>query len=142
MWFQGFPHDRAPFLMDAVRDSGGLLLSTSRGESFGMAIAEAMARRCPVAAPALGPFPDYIVDGVNGMLFRAGSTDRAVAAVRALVQDGELREQCGRRAREDILSVHSPDRALEGLAEELRAARSSSEAAGIPADRLPSLAEP
>jgi glycosyltransferase involved in cell wall biosynthesis len=119
-WFQSFPHDRGARLMDAVRDSGGVMLSTSRGESFGMAIAEAMARRCPVVAPALGPFPEYVVDGENGLLYRARSSGAAAAAVVRFLRDPGLRERCGRAARDGILSRHAPEKALAELADALR----------------------
>jgi glycosyltransferase involved in cell wall biosynthesis len=119
-WFQSFPHERAARLMDAVRDSGGVLLSTSRGESFGMAVAEAMARRCAVVAPALGPFPEYIVDGASGLLYSPRSPEAAAAAVVRFLRDPGLRERCGHEARESILSRHAPDRALAELADALR----------------------
>ena len=50
-WFGALPYGRIPTFLDAVRESGGVVVSTSRGESFGLTIAEAMARRCAVAAP-------------------------------------------------------------------------------------------
>ena len=59
-WFGALPYGRIPTFLDAVRDSGGLVISTSRGESFGLTIAEAMARRCAVAAPDQPPFPEFV----------------------------------------------------------------------------------
>ena len=35
------PYGRIPLFLDAVRDSGGVLVSTSRAESFGLTVAEA-----------------------------------------------------------------------------------------------------
>jgi glycosyltransferase involved in cell wall biosynthesis len=84
-----------------------------------MAIAEAMARRCAVVAPALGPFPEYIVDGVNGMLYSPRSRRAAAEAVVKFLRDATLRERCGRAARESILSRHAPDKALAELADAL-----------------------
>lgn len=131
-WFQGPDHLRAVRLMDAVRESGGVLLSTSRGESFGMAIAEAMARECPVVAPALGPFPEFIVDGSNGLLYHPRSVQAAAAAVARFLRDPALRDRCGGRARRDILSRHAPEPALSALAEALRAAQRSARSEPAP----------
>jgi glycosyltransferase involved in cell wall biosynthesis len=86
-----------------------------------MAIAEAMSRRCPVVAPALGPFPEYIVDGVNGLLYAPRSRGAAAAAVTRFLRDPELRERCGHAARDAILSRHAPDKALAELVDALKA---------------------
>ena len=118
--YHGLPHDRLPSLLGAVRESGGVVVSTSRGESFGMAIAEAMAWGCAVVAPELGPFPEFIVHGGNGLLYRQGSVDAAAGAVRAFLRMYELRLQCGEAAREAILAQYSPEHSLVDLAGNLR----------------------
>jgi glycosyltransferase involved in cell wall biosynthesis len=142
VWYLGFPHERLPSLLDAVRESGGAVISTSRGESFGMAIAEAMARGCAVVAPETGPFPEFIVQGESGMLYPPRSMDAAAKAVLALLRSHALRWRYGEQARADVLSAYAPGRALGKLAEELRAACRAGQAADRPADRLPSVAEP
>jgi glycosyltransferase involved in cell wall biosynthesis len=119
-WFRGLSHDRLPRFLDAVRSSGGLVVSTSRGEAFGMTIAEAMARECAVLAPNEGPFPEYVRDRVNGLLYKPGSVaDAAERAIQAL-DDGVLRHAIGRQARLDILETFAPERSLAVLARELR----------------------
>jgi glycosyltransferase involved in cell wall biosynthesis len=125
-WWIDIPHAQVPRLLDAVRDSGGVALSTSRRESFGMAIAEAMARGCPVVVPDMGPFTELVEDKVHGRLYRPGSAKDAAEKVASLLVDHPLHEACGRQARERVLSRHSPDVALPILAEELR------RAAGLP----------
>lgn len=120
-WYRALPHERAPRWLDAVRDSGGLLISTSRGESFGMAVAEAMARGVPVVAPALGPFPELIEHGVSGLLYRAGSGTAAAVVVRRLLGDAGLRGQCGAGARASMLEKQEGERAVRGVAEALGA---------------------
>jgi len=120
-WYRSLPHATLPRWFDAVRDSGGLVLSTSRRESFGMAIAEAMARGCPVAAPAHGPFLELMEDGVSGALYRAGSTAAGAAAARDLLRNPDRRAKVGARAREVILARHGMRPALEALAQALHA---------------------
>lgn len=116
-WFRGLPHDRVPAFLDAVRDSGGVAVSTSRGESFGMTVAEAMARRCAVVAPDRTPFSEFVRDGVNGSLYRPGA---AAERVQALLSDAGLRTRLGHAARESILASYAPEPALEVLAASLR----------------------
>lgn len=132
-WFRGLLHDRLPRFLDAVRSSGGLVISTSRGEAFGMTIAEAMARECAVLAPNQGPFPEYVHDRVNGLLYKRGSLPDAAALAAEALQDEALRRAIGRQARKDILEHFAPERALAVLARELRAVvAEASEEKGIP----------
>lgn len=120
-WFRGLPHDRVPAMLDAVRDSGGVLVSTSSGESFGMTVAEAMARACPVAAPNRTPFTEFVKDGETGVLFRAdGSWREAADRIAALLADGPRRRTLGEAGRVSILARHAPEPALAALAAELR----------------------
>ncbi len=121
LWYRSLPHDRAPRWLDAVRESGGLVISTSRGESFGMAIAEAMARGCAVVAPSLGPFPELITHGESGLMYRPGSTAAGAAAARRFLSEPTLRADCGERARQAILKAHAPQAAHRELAKALRA---------------------
>lgn len=124
-WFRGLPHDRVPALLDAVRDSGGVVVSTSRGESFGMTVAEAMARGCAVAVPGAPPFTEFVEDGITGLHFELGSTASASAAgaVQALLADAGRRAALGGRAREAILARFAPDIALAAMARELERLR-------------------
>ncbi|HSG39735.1 MAG TPA: glycosyltransferase family 4 protein [Thermoanaerobaculia bacterium] len=116
-WYRGLPHDRVPAFLDAVRDSGGVAVSTSNGESFGMTVAEAMARRCAVVAPDRTPFTEFVEDGVNGSLYHPGA---AAERVQGLLADAGLRDRLGRKARESILARYAPEPALEALAASLR----------------------
>jgi glycosyltransferase involved in cell wall biosynthesis len=118
-WFRGLPHDRIPFFLDAVRDSGGVAVTTSRSESFGMTVVEAMARGCAVLVPDQGPFTEYVEEGVTGSLYRPGSARSAADRLQALLADGGLRESCGRRARRVVSERFAPEPALAMLAAEL-----------------------
>lgn len=124
-WFRGLPHERVPAFLDAVRDSGGVMVSTSRGESFGMTVAEAMARGCPVAVPAGPPFTEFVTDGGTGVLVPAASTEAAAERIAALLADAPRRAELGHRARQAVLERFAPEPALAALARELRAAAKS-----------------
>jgi glycosyltransferase involved in cell wall biosynthesis len=119
-WFGALPYGRIPTFLDAVRDSGGVVVSTSRGESFGLTIAEAMARGCAVAAPRQGPFPEFVHPGRTGALFTPGSAPAAADAIQELIANPALRADLGRQGRESILKKFAPEPALAVLAAELR----------------------
>lgn len=118
-WFRNLSHEAVPRFLDAVRESGGLVLSTARGESFGMTLAEAMARQCAVVAPDFGPFPEFIDDNRGGILVPPGDLGCAVAACQRLMGDDGLRQSIGRHARQAILAEHEPASAVAKLSDAL-----------------------
>jgi len=119
-WYSGLPHHRMPRFFDMVRESGGIVLSTSREESFGLSVAEAMARGCAVVVPDRSAFHEFVEDGRHGKTYKPGSAKDAALCVKALLEDSTLREACGIRARTDILKKHAPSVALPILVEALR----------------------
>lgn len=119
-WFRGVDYAHLPRFLDAVRTSGGLFISTSRADSFGMTVAEGMARGCAVLVPSEGPFGEYILNGVNGMSYQLGDLIEAVAKVSDLLDDEDLRYSFGINGRETILEKHAPHVALEAFAEVMK----------------------
>jgi glycosyltransferase involved in cell wall biosynthesis len=107
-------------LFDGVRESGGVVVSTSMEESFGLGVAEAMARGCAVVVPRHSAFPEFVEDLRHGRLYRPGSPRDAAACVVSLLTDHALRQACGARGRADILAKHAPEAALPLLAEQIR----------------------
>lgn len=118
-WFGALPYGRIPLFLDAVRDSGGVVVSTSRAESFGLTVAEAMARRCAVVAPRQPPFTEFVEDGITGSLFAPGSARSVADRVEELVADADRRTAYGEKARRVVLARFAPGPALEVLAWEL-----------------------
>jgi glycosyltransferase involved in cell wall biosynthesis len=119
-WYRGLPYVKIPSLLDAVRSSGGLVVSTSKGDSFGMTVAEAMARACPVLVPSQGPFGEFVEDGVHGFMYSLGSPKEAASKIKLLLQDEELRSQFGSHGREHILKRHAAKPSIQVLARELQ----------------------
>ncbi|NIM93490.1 MAG: glycosyltransferase [Anaerolineales bacterium] len=119
-WFRGLPYTHMPRLLDAVRDSGGVVVSTSRGDSFGMTVAEAMARACAVIVPSKGPFSEFVNDHEHGFAYEVGASKLGADRVETLIEDHDLRAKFGADGRESILKTHSPEVALEVLVKELR----------------------
>jgi glycosyltransferase involved in cell wall biosynthesis len=101
-----------------VRDSGGLVVSTSQRESFALTVAEAMARGCATLAPRQAPFTELA--GGEETLYRSGSIDDAAKAAARLLDDPALRLSVGSRDRERTLARFAPETALAKLADALR----------------------
>lgn len=78
----------------------------SGGEGFGMVFLEAMALGKPVVGGAHGGTPEIIQDGVTGLLVPHGDIDRLCVALRALLEDHQLRKNMGLRARERVLQSY------------------------------------
>jgi glycosyltransferase involved in cell wall biosynthesis len=71
-------------------------------EGLPMSLLEAMAwGLAPICTP-IGSIPEYIVDGVNGLLVRPGEVTDLAASIERLVLDGNLRAQLGQRARATV----------------------------------------
>ncbi len=119
-WFPSVGHHRVPRLLDVVRESGGTVISTSRGESFGMVVAEAMARGCAVVAPDRPPMNELIRPGESGILYPPDDLQTAVDCVEILLQDTDMARKMGQRACRQVLSRHHPDRAMKAYIRVLR----------------------
>ncbi len=106
-WIRGVPHQRIPTLLDVIRASGGLAVCTSRAESFGLAVAEAMARGCCPVAPDMGPFTEFIENGTSGILFPETDYEQAATSVLEVLNAPKRVEKLGAAARQSVLGRFS-----------------------------------
>ncbi|MFO1417572.1 MAG: glycosyltransferase family 4 protein [Methylotetracoccus sp.] len=83
IWHGSLRIDQIAQLMDEV----DWLLSASHYESYGMAVADAVAHRLPVLATAVGEAPRLILPGVNGRLVQAGDWPDFHRQLRSLLSD-------------------------------------------------------
>jgi glycosyltransferase involved in cell wall biosynthesis len=90
-----------------------MLVSASRSEAFGMAMAEALVCGVPVVATATEGAQLLIGDGVNGLLVPVGDAGAIAAAVSSLLADKGRRLALGTRARHAARERFSPERMVE-----------------------------
>ena len=86
-WMREVEHARMPSVYRTVAESGGCMVSTSRAESFGMAVLEAMACGCPVVVPEIEGLRDLVRDGQTGRMYRTGNVAAACEQVLATLGD-------------------------------------------------------
>jgi len=77
-----------------------VFVSASETESFGLAIAEAMAAGTPVVATATEGAREVVDDRATGLLVPIGDVGKIAEAIAKLLSDEQLRTQTGTRARQ------------------------------------------
>jgi glycosyltransferase involved in cell wall biosynthesis len=90
-------------------------------EAQGISLLEAMARRVPVVASAVGGIPEVVTDGVDGLLVPPASPDALADALIALAQSPALRERLGAAGYEtvrDRFSIDAQVRRIEAVYDE------------------------
>ncbi len=80
-WLDQVPYGTMARIYQIAAASGGLLLVTSRCESFGMAVAEALMCGCPVVASDVGAIAEVCADRVMLRLYPFGDYQRAAVEV-------------------------------------------------------------
>ncbi len=87
--------------------SANLLLSTSRYESFGYMVAEALSMGCPVVATNVPGTSDIMTEHLGDFLYPVGALDLAAAHISSLLDHPEDAIQIGSMGRERIRSSFS-----------------------------------
>jgi glycosyltransferase involved in cell wall biosynthesis len=87
--------------------TAGIVVQPSLSEGMSNVMLEAMAAGLPVVATRVGAAPDVILDGVNGMLVDAGSSDQIRTAVKKIISDEALARRLGAGARRTIEERYS-----------------------------------
>ena len=87
-----WPHE---LVIEALRRSLFTVAPSIWPEPFGLVALEAAAAAKPVIASNIGGLLDIVVDGETGILVKPGDRDALRTSMRALIDDGELRDSLG-----------------------------------------------
>lgn len=87
----------------------------SASESQCMPITESMAFGKPVVASRFGGIPDFVEDGVTGLLVPVGDVGCLVETLKKLVLDPSLREEMGRRGRERYVERYGAEKIADAI---------------------------
>jgi trehalose synthase len=106
--------DENAAIVNAIQRHASVVVQKSLAEGFGLTVAEAMYKRKPVVASAVGGIVDQIEDGVHGLLVNDPADLGALgAAVESLLRDREDAAQLAENARRRVIDEFLGDRHLE-----------------------------
>jgi trehalose synthase len=98
-------------LVNALQTRAAVVLQKSLREGFGLTVAEAMWKGTPVIGGNVGGIRYQIDDGVNGFL--VSSIEETAKRIVQLVNNNELRDEMGAKARETVRKSFLLTRYLE-----------------------------
>jgi trehalose synthase len=97
--------------VNAIQRHATVVTQKSLAEGFGLTVAEAMWKRKPVIASAVGGIQDQITDGDDGLLIANPSdTGEFARALQAVIYDPDLADKLGQAARRRVASNYLDDR--------------------------------
>jgi len=124
--FAGFiPQEELPHYYSLA----DLFVFHSLYETFGIALAQALASGTPVVSVNCTAIPELVEDGVNGVLVPPNGPRQLAAGIVHLLEDTALRETYGKRAREKALAKFNWDTIAQHYEKVLQDAISAS---GLP----------
>ena len=80
----------------------------SYNEGLPISVLEAMSYSLPIISTTVGGIPEILKNGENGFIMEPGDKNAIYQAIHALMQNGKLREQMGKKSFEKV-QVHLPD---------------------------------
>jgi trehalose synthase len=109
--------DENAAIVNAIQRHASVVVQKSLAEGFGLTVAEAMWKRKPVVASAVGGIVDQIEDGTHGLLVDDPTDLTAFgAAVESLLRDREDAAQLAENAHQRVIDEFLGDRHLEQYA--------------------------
>jgi trehalose synthase len=100
-----------PVLVNALQRRAAVVLQKSTREGFGLTVTEAMWKGAAVIGGDVGGIRRQIRDGENGFL--VNTVDQAAERIVQVLQNPDLRQQLGTRARETVRENFLMSRLLE-----------------------------
>lgn len=108
-WIPRVDYSIMPSLLASAGSAGGLCLSTTRNESFGMSLAESLASGCRVVAPRVGALPEIVPDE---MLYPEQDLEAAVSLAAAMLRDPRLHSDAMVNASRSLQATMVPSSTL------------------------------
>ena len=103
-------------VVNALQRHAAVVVQKSLAEGFGLTVAEALWKRRPVVASAVGGIVDQIADGEEGLLVEPLDLAAAGEAIGTLLADEALRRRMGEKGRRRVVEQFLGDRHLEQYA--------------------------
>jgi len=103
-------HDDMPGL---YREADVCVVPSLWDEPFGIVALEAMASALPVCASRVGGLQDIILDKTTGLLFERGNAAALAAALRRLLENGQMRRTMGKAGRARAVEHYGWDALIE-----------------------------
>ncbi len=91
-----------PVLVNVMQRVSDVVLQKSTREGFGLVVTEALWKQTPVVASEVGGIPNQVIDGETGFLVKPFDIDGCAEKVVMLLEDKELSQEIGARAREHV----------------------------------------
>lgn len=106
---KGYEHREVPVLMQRF----DFFVAPSRTESQGVAMCEAMATGMPVVATRVGGIPEFVRDGVDGILYWPNKPGELRKAIRTLIRDKSRFAEMSESARKHMEMLCGPSNTIE-----------------------------
>jgi len=85
----------------------------SKVESLGLVIFEAMQLGVPVVYSRLGPGPEFITDGVDGLLVNLNDVNEVCYALEHLIADPDFAQRLGKAGQEKVTKYFTIERCID-----------------------------
>ncbi|WP_454861350.1 glycosyltransferase [Peribacillus frigoritolerans] len=107
------PHIKMADYFSIIGDSGGFLCSTSKVESFGYAVLEALVCKCPVLSTDSDGVRNFIKHNLTGKFYTFGNINEAIQEAKELMSNTVLREALRKNGVAHIVENFSPEKYAE-----------------------------
>jgi glycosyltransferase involved in cell wall biosynthesis len=92
-------------------------LPTTHPEAKGLSVFEAWANAVPAVLPAHGAFPEMVADTGGGVLYSPADPAGLAAALKQMIMDPGLADDCGRRAQQTVRERYNMEKTAQRMIE-------------------------
>ena len=95
--------------VDEYMRASDIFVLPTENDAFPLCLLEAMACAMPIVTTTVGGLKDVMVHEDNGLVMQPGSTEDLHVCLTRLLEDAELGQRVGKRAREDVDAKYTRD---------------------------------